>query len=71
MAYESSIIFNNTIAINVIYIDRVEDNAYSVLMTYKVRPYHRTLIVMRLAIWVDPSLVFIALYLICLFHALV
>ena len=32
MALESSIIILNTIAKNVLYIDRVEDNAYSTAM---------------------------------------
>ena len=47
----------NTIAINELYIDRVEDNAYSVYAG-----------VMKFTILVDSSLVIITLYLVCLIY---
>ena len=57
----------NTIAM----INRVEDNTYSLLRLIWQCPNIRTqaLEVMKFIIWVDPSLVIIAIYLVCLIYA--
>ena len=57
---------HNTIAINVLYIDRVEDN-----MTYMATLYHKNTChrAMKFTILVDPSLVIITIYLVCLIYA--
>ena len=50
----------NTIAINLLYTDRVEDNAY-----YMATPKHKK---PKLTMLVDPCLVIITIYLVCLIH---
>ena len=59
------------IAINVLYIDRVEDNTYSLKWLIRPRPNIRTpaLGVLKFTILVDPSLVIIIIYLVCLIYA--
>ena len=61
----------NTIAIDVLYIDRVEDNTYSLKWLIWPRPNIRTsaMGVLKFTILIDPSLVIIMIYLVCLIYA--